>query len=97
MQKTWANPRNFEVFYRDSETSNIIHDEAARFVEKFCDKPLASVESFTRTNRDEENTRKCFEERETNQFACEERKTNKEELSSDEWSKIKPTYTYFRY
>ena len=87
MQKTWANPRNFEVFYRDSETSNIIHDEAARFVEKFCDKPLASVESFTRTNRDEEKTRKCFEERET----------NKEELSSDEWSKIKPTYTYFRY
>ena len=83
--------------FRDKPLLHDFSNQAEEFVEKFCDKPLASVESFTKTRQLDKKTRECFEETETNQFVCSENKTNKEELSWDEWVELKTHYTYFRY
>ena len=47
--------------------------------------------------RDNRYTRQCEEEMETNQFICEEKRTGKDEMTSNEWAKLKTHYTYFRY
>ena len=67
------------------------------FVEQSCNSPVASVDRDAMVRRDEWKTRKCFDEFETKHFVCEERRTNKDEMSSYEWAKLKTHYTYFRY
>lgn len=71
------------------------HLIAKDFVNSFCNPPVVVVNRPTeRLNR---RTRRCEEEKVTNQFVCEESKTNKDELSLDEWGNIKVRYSYFRY
>ena len=71
--------------------------EARWFVKSFCNPPKVSINRDAMVKRDKKRTRKCFEETQTNQFVCEEWRTNKKEMSRDEWFKLKTHYTYFRY
>ena len=71
--------------------------QSKAFVEQLCSPPLASVDRDAMVRRDEWKTRKCFDEFETKQFVCEEWRTNKDEMTTDEWAKLKTHYTYFRF
>ncbi len=55
------------------------------------------INKETLTRRVTKNTRKCFDEFETRQFVCETSKTNKDEMTWEEWLELKTYYTYFRY
>ena len=72
--------------------------DARAFVESFCN-PIVEViiDRDAMVRRDNRYTRRCEEERETNQFICEERRTGKNEMTTDQWAKLKTYYTYFRY
>ena len=80
--------------YKTEPVFSRIYEEAAKFVNNFCDKPLPAVEEFTETVEKKISTRTCVEERETSQFVCEAWDINKDEMDFDEWKTINTTYTY---
>ena len=71
--------------------------QAKAFVEQNCEPPIAVVDREAMTESKRRWTRKCEDETQTRQFVCEQRKTNKEEMSLEEWEAIKVRYSYFRY
>ena len=71
--------------------------QSKAFVESFCNQPVVSIDRDAMVRRDNRYTRRCEEERETNQFICEERRTGKNKMTTDEWAKLKTHFTYFRY
>tara|TARA_B100000424_G_C22793498_1_gene426028 strand:- start:243 stop:548 length:306 start_codon:yes stop_codon:yes gene_type:complete len=83
--------------YRNDLISWGYSQNAKAFVEQNCEPPIAVVDREAMTESKWRWKRKCEDEAQTRQFVCEQRKTDKEEMSLEEWEVIKVRYSYFRY